>query len=355
MSIPKTRDTLTHSYPPLCIQTVLHLQAAAKPVLRKEKTVTIQPRLLSILSGCLLTLLLSNQALAGASGILGGSAGNSFGTVYCPSSDQRIIGFKASVTNAGGNPLILGVSAICKGMDANGKWASGSNTTTKYQSGISNFPDDTEYSRTCPDHTWVAGITGGTRKAGNYSVLAELDVHCFSSTGEGKRTGSQETTTIVNQYASSAGNLYCPGGQIARGFYGKSGNYLDGVGLQCVQERAKIAAPRRRAGTVSTQFGWTRGFTQEEVQRFNLSVGNADSVAQLTGKDVQDVLTTANAVIRPDGEACIACHGGGSFGATFNASTTRQQACTELRDFDRAGKPDNLKLLFRYWRRGRCL
>jgi hypothetical protein len=96
-------------------------------------------------------------------------------------------------------------------------------------------------------------------------------------------------------------------------------------------------------------FGWINAVTTANTtEPVGTKLGNAEDT--VAGHNIRDIVTSAQVKVRPDNQACQACHIAGGSRPAWDARTqTKTQFCGRVPAFNSATKPQILKNLLNNW------
>ena len=188
-----------------------------------------------IISGVMVVGLITaaSNANAARSGTVGGGGGNHTYHLKCNPSEYAY-GVDAMVSD-----VILKIRLKCRNASGNYtgsgnpvKWGA-SVRSTAYSIGNSGGVRSTAI---CPRDYWIGEIKGQAKKIiTGQTVLRRLGLGCYKYREGPVRTGSREVVRTVSKGTGGWTKSWqsCPNQGVTTSIFGKSGFYLDNIGLGC--------------------------------------------------------------------------------------------------------------------------
>jgi hypothetical protein len=186
-------------------------------------------------AGVVLPPLSSAVLFSGSSstGLRGGTGGSAF-SENCPAS-HVIAGYQGFVSSDPSRTWVMRIQALCARVSIEGELA----TNVTLAKPVALFEHGTDgniaWQRVCPKNQQVTGFTG---RGGSF--LDEIVLSCapiLVSGSSGSYTLSLGSSTTLAPVGGGGGGAFapanCPSGQVARGHQGRSGQWVDALGLVC--------------------------------------------------------------------------------------------------------------------------
>lgn len=172
------------------------------------------------------------------SGVISGGGGSPFSPISCATGDV-VIGidadFKEATDNGDG---FCHVKAVCGRLQGDGQGGVTRTQTTMVPAGSgigscgSVTPDDLG-TLLCPNDTVVVGYRA--IRSGLYNVPTQMQLHCGTVSSSGAVLSREYTLDYGKVVGTPNGpsTVDCPDPGVGTGIYGRSGEVIDALGLQC--------------------------------------------------------------------------------------------------------------------------
>ncbi len=142
------------------------------------------------------------------------------------------------------------VGPLCVRVNQSGQWIG-----APVERGITGNAGTAAYSKMCPTDSAISGFRGRFSQ-----YVDQLDFECRTLTSAGKLTGTGSFLGAVGPNTGTAqGPWRCDSGNPGSALYGRSGSWMDNVGLQCRQATStfvntppNLANPGSQSSTVDT-------------------------------------------------------------------------------------------------------
>jgi hypothetical protein len=175
---------------------------------------------------------------------VGGGAGGGAFTLACDV-NEVLAGVQGTSAT-----YVTQVSPVCTKINQSGQWIG-----TPIVRGITGLAGTTSYAKMCPANSAVSGFRGRFSQYVN-----QLDFECRALTPNGKLTGSGSFLGAVGPDTGTAGGPWrCDTNNPGYALYGRSGSWIDSVGVQCRQASTTfvnnppvLSNPGNQASTVGT-------------------------------------------------------------------------------------------------------
>jgi YVTN family beta-propeller protein len=153
---------------------------------------------------------------------VGGAGGGPF-TLACEA-NEVLVGVRGSTAT-----YVNQVGPRCVRVNQSGQWIG-----SPVDRGITGSAGTATYSKTCPVNSAISGFRGRFSQYVN-----QLDFECQALTSSGKLTGPGTFLGAVGPNTGTIQGPYrCESGNPGYALYGRSGSWMDNVGLQCRQASA---------------------------------------------------------------------------------------------------------------------
>ena len=174
---------------------------------------------------------------------VGGAGGGPF-TLACDT-QEVLVGVRGSTAT-----YVNQVGPLCVRVNQGGQWIG-----APVERGIAGGAGTAGYSKMCPVNQAISGFRGRFS-----SYVNQLDFECRPLTSAGKLTGTGTFLGAVGPNTGTAqGPWRCDSGNPGFALYGRSGSWMDNVGLQCRQASAtfvnsppNLSNPGSQSSTVDT-------------------------------------------------------------------------------------------------------
>jgi YVTN family beta-propeller protein len=173
----------------------------------------------------------------------GGTGGAPF-TLACEA-NEVLAGVRGSTAT-----YVNQVGPLCVRVNQSGQWIG-----APVERGITGNAGTAAYSKVCPAGSAISGFRGRFSQ-----YVDQLDFECRTLTSAGKLTGTGTFLGAVGPNTGTAqGPWRCDSGNPGSALYGRSGSWMDNVGLQCRQATStfintppSLANPGSQSSTVDT-------------------------------------------------------------------------------------------------------